>query len=75
MLYPSIRPEKSACDSQIVASRGRSAPIVVVANKTDVPARAVRRELAEAVAALRWRCGYVECSAKQNVNIVEVSSV
>lgn len=49
-------------------------PIVVVGNKCDVDAtrRQIGREEAETVAREKWCCGYVECSAKENVGIVEV---
>lgn len=40
----------------------------------DVPynERIVDRDTAEAIATDDWQCGYVECSAKDNVAIVEV---
>jgi hypothetical protein len=34
--------------------------------------RAVPREVAKTVAVFDWECGYVECSAKQNLCIIEV---
>ncbi|XP_063225026.1 GTP-binding protein Rhes-like [Bacillus rossius redtenbacheri] len=58
--------------AQILETRGPRVPIVVVGNKQDSPARAVPRELAEAVALFEWECGYVECSAKDNCHIVDV---
>lgn len=59
---------------QIITARGFRVPIVVVANKMDVPynERKVDRDTAEAIATDDWNCGYVECSAKDNVAIVEV---
>lgn len=47
-------------------------PIVVVGNKTELADRAVVKEEAEATAIYDWECGYVECSAKENQNIVKV---
>lgn len=46
----------------------------MVGNKSDVDVthRQIEREEAEAIAKFEWRCGYVECSAKDNVGIVEV---
>lgn len=47
-------------------------PIVVVGNKSDLAKRVVAREEAEPTAIYDWECGYVECSAKENQNIVQV---
>lgn len=59
---------------QIVTARGFDASIVVVGNKIDVPynERKVKFEMAEAIAIDHWKCGYVECSAKENEQIIEV---
>ena len=60
---------------QILESRGIRVPIVVVGNKCDLAEegkRAVTREIAETIALFDWECGYVECSAKQNLHIVDV---
>lgn len=59
---------------QIVSVRGCRVPICVVGNKSDIPAegRQISKEIAEGIAALEWECGYVECSAKDNVGIIEV---
>ncbi|XP_046664536.1 GTP-binding protein Di-Ras1-like [Homalodisca vitripennis] len=57
---------------QIVEQRGPMVPIVVVGNKSELADRAVSRELAETVAVYDWECGYVECSAKENQNIIQV---
>ncbi|KAG8311464.1 hypothetical protein J6590_043380 [Homalodisca vitripennis] len=59
-------------DAQIVEQRGPMVPIVVVGNKSELADRAVSRELAETVAVYDWECGYVECSAKENQNIIQV---
>ncbi|XP_054276189.1 GTP-binding protein Rhes-like [Macrosteles quadrilineatus] len=57
---------------QIVERRGPMVPIVVVGNKSELADRVISREQAEAVAVYDWECGYVECSAKENQNIVQV---
>lgn len=51
--------------------RDNMAPIVIVGNKTDVAdtGRQVRREMAESTANIDWGNGYVEASAKDNVNV------
>lgn len=48
-------------------------PIVIAANKCDESEidRIVPRKLAEETVK-RWRCGYIECNAKDNANIVDV---
>lgn len=60
---------------QILESRGVRVPIVVVGNKVDLAEsgrRGISREIAETIALFDWECGYVECSAKQNVHIIDV---
>ena len=49
-------------------------PIVIVANKTDVTTaqRVISPETAESVVCMDWGNGYVEASAKDNVNIVGI---
>ncbi|KAK7003814.1 GTP-binding protein Rhes, partial [Biomphalaria glabrata] len=49
-------------------------PIVIVANKTDIgeSRRAILPETAESLVCLDWGNGYVEASAKDNVNIVGI---
>lgn len=49
-------------------------PIVIVGNKVDVvdKKRALDRETAESIVCLDWGNGYVEASAKENVNIVGI---
>lgn len=49
-------------------------PIVVVGNKMDLPynERKVNRDTAEAIVTDDWQCGYIECSAKENVAIIEI---
>jgi len=47
----------------------------VVGNKVDLAEKGQRelpREIAETVALFDWECGYVECSAKQNLHIIDV---
>lgn len=46
--------------------------IVIVGNKADVEERKFPREITETIATVDWECGYVECSAKDNVGIVDV---
>lgn len=59
-----------------MAERGAQIPIVVVGNKCDADAvgeaRQIERADVERVCRTEWQCGYVECSAKENVGIVEV---
>lgn len=49
-------------------------PIVVVCNKSDLSheQRRVTREVVESIVKLDWECGFVECSAKNNVNIIKI---
>ena len=47
-------------------------PIVVVGNKTDQARTTAQPEL-EAVASLDWEHGYVECSARDNTNVDQVT--
>lgn len=49
-------------------------PIVIVGNKMDVSEqeRIMEQETAETIACVEWGCGYVEASAKYNVNIPEI---
>ncbi|CAG2116880.1 unnamed protein product [Medioppia subpectinata] len=48
-------------------------PICVVGNKSDFDdKRVIRKEVAESVICLDWENGYVECSAKENKNVVKI---
>lgn len=49
-------------------------PIVIVGNKIDLvdKERAVMKETAETIAMLDWRTAYIESSAKDNDNIVQI---
>lgn len=58
--------------SQILEARGYRVAIVVVGNKCDVTDRQIPRDVAESLVLEEWGCGYVECSAKDNVGIIEV---
>lgn len=60
--------------SQIIEKRGLRVPIVIVCNKTDLPAElwTITKEVTESIVKLDWECGYVECSAKDNINILGV---
>lgn len=58
--------------NQVVQSKGEAIPIVVVGNKSDLEdSRTVDENRAEKIAA-RWKHGYVECSAKNGDQVVEV---
>lgn len=49
-------------------------PIVIVGNKSDLPKtkHAIKRETVESLVCIDWENGYVEASAKDNVNIVGI---
>lgn len=47
-------------------------PIVVVGNKSDLNERFLSQEVMESIISLDWECGYCECSAKQNIGILDV---
>ena len=51
--------------------RGEEMPVVVVGNKTDLE-RQIPREEAEATVLCDWENGYVECCAKDNLNVPAV---
>ena len=51
--------------------RGEEMPLVVVGNKTDLE-RQIPREEAEATVLCDWENGYVECCAKDNLNVTAV---
>ena len=51
--------------------RGEEMPLVVVGNKTDLE-RQIPREEAEATVLCDWENGYVECCAKDNLNVPAV---
>ena len=51
--------------------RGEGMPMVVVGNKTDLE-RQIPREEAEATVLCDWENGYVECCAKDNLNVPAV---
>lgn len=57
---------------QIIEKRGPKIPIVIVGNKCELTERFLPEEITEAIARYDWECGYVECSAKDNSNIVQV---
>lgn len=60
--------------SQIIEKRGTRVSIVVVCNKMDLSPdqRQVTKEVVESIVKLDWQCGFVECSAKDNSNIIRV---
>lgn len=48
-------------------------PIVVVGNKMDLEAdRALSKELIETLVTMDWEAGFIECSAKSNLNVSAV---
>lgn len=47
-------------------------PIVVVGNKVDLVERQIGKDYVEAIVCDDWCCGYMECSAKENIGIIEV---
>lgn len=48
-------------------------PIVVVGNKCDLEKqRVVQKELADTIVGIDWENRFVECSAKENINIVRI---
>uniref|UniRef100_A0A1E1X7P3 Uncharacterized protein n=1 Tax=Amblyomma aureolatum TaxID=187763 RepID=A0A1E1X7P3_9ACAR len=59
---------------QIAEQRSARAPVVVVGNKCDLPnaMRRVRREVAETIISIDWEHGFVESSAKENINILGI---
>ncbi|KAL1477581.1 hypothetical protein MTO96_035628 [Rhipicephalus appendiculatus] len=59
---------------QIVELHSAKAPVVVVGNKCELPAsmRRVRREVAETIISIDWENGFVESSAKDNVNVFAI---
>ena len=61
--------EVSRIRSMVHNHKGEHVPIVVVANKTDIETRDISKEETEATVVLDWENGYVECSAKNNVNV------
>ena len=57
--------------SLVQSYKGATVPIVVVGNKTDLP-RGISKELVEARVRHNWEHGYVECCAKDDVNITAI---
>ncbi|XP_076328842.1 GTP-binding protein Rhes-like [Tachypleus tridentatus] len=56
----------------VLEIRPAGVPIVVVGNKNDLQQkRQVRREVAETVTCIDWENGFVECSVKDNLNVVQ----
>ncbi|XP_070379820.1 GTP-binding protein Rhes-like [Dermacentor albipictus] len=66
--------EARGIHDQIVELHSARAPLVVVGNKCDLPAatRRVRREVAETIICIDWEHGFVESSAKENVNVFAI---
>jgi RASD family, member 2 len=49
-------------------------PIVVVCNKMDLPLeiQCVTKEVVESIVKIDWKCGFIECSAKENFKIIDI---
>lgn len=57
----------------ILNTKQKSVPIVVVGNKNDLEEqRAVPLETAETIVLLNWENGFLEASAKENLNVLHV---
>lgn len=57
----------------ILESKEATVPLVIVGNKCDLNVeRQVSRETAETVVTIDWENGFVEASAKENINIVAI---
>ncbi|CAL8332014.1 unnamed protein product [Lota lota] len=70
---PSLEAVKSLRDEILEVRADKSPAIVVVGNKTDREAeRSVSHKETLATVELDWNHSYVEASAKQNTNVVEV---
>ncbi|XP_062609760.1 ras-related protein Rap-2c-like [Saccostrea cucullata] len=54
--------------------KGEHVPIVVVGNKSDISdeKRAIMRQTAESIVCFDWGNGYIEASAKDNINVVGI---
>ncbi|XP_046681021.1 ras-related protein Rap-2a-like [Homalodisca vitripennis] len=59
---------------QILETKGGVVPIVVVGNKIDLAdeKREVSMEMTESVVTVDWENGFVEASAKENINVTKV---
>jgi GTPase SAR1 family protein len=63
--------EASRLRDLVQQQRGEELPLVVVGNKTDLT-RQITSEEAEATVLCDWENGYVECCAKDNLNIAAI---
>ncbi|XP_039299462.1 GTP-binding protein Di-Ras2-like [Nilaparvata lugens] len=62
---------------QIIETKGnRAVPIVVVGNKLDLAdeSREVSFETTESIVTVDWENGFVEASAKDNINVTQVDA-
>ena len=59
---------------QIIEKRGPRVPMVIVCNKVDLPLelRQVKIEVVESIVRMDWGHGFVETSAKDQINIISV---
>jgi len=65
---------KSLRDQIIEQKNDEYVPIVIVGNKSDIETkkRAIPKETAETTVSMDWGNGYVEASAKDNTNILDI---
>ena len=63
--------EVSRLRDLVHSAKGEDIPIVVVGNKTDLP-REIGKEEVEATVMFDWENGYMECCAKDNINVTDV---
>ncbi|XP_067143482.1 GTP-binding protein Rhes-like [Centruroides vittatus] len=58
----------------VLETRASAVPMVIVGNKCDVgdELRVVKKEIAEIIISIDWENGFVECSAKEDHNIMEI---
>lgn len=61
----------------VMETRQCAMPIVIVGNKCDIPEEKmmVRKEIAETIIRIDWENGFVQCSAKEDFNIMEIFKV
>ncbi len=57
----------------VIEAKDPDVPIVIVANKSDLTVHSdLPHESLEATAVFDWENGYVECSAKESININKI---
>lgn len=64
-----------ALRDEVLEYCNRQAHIIVVGNKVDLEERRqVKKEIAETLVEIDWEHGFVEASAKNNINVLQVST-